>query len=381
MKAIYLDNASATPIDSRVQSEMQKYFSDCYGNPESLHELGKSSKKSIENARETIAKIINSSADEIIFTSGGTESINLAIIGVAKAMKNKGKHIITTQIEHPAVLETCKALEKEGFSITLIKPNANGIVSPREIEQEIKNDTIIVSVMLANNEIGTIQPISEIGKICRSRNVYFHSDACQAGGILPINVNELNVDLLTLNSSKFYGPKGCGILYVRHGTIIEPIIYGGGQERRLRAGTENVPAIVGFAKALEIAYAENYSNRITSLRNKLITELLEISGAEVNGDRERRLPGNASVRFKGVEAESVLLHLSRKGIYASTGSACSSRKLEPSHVLLAIGLSPQQSHETLRFTIGKHTSEEDIENVLNAVKDIVNKLRTERLLN
>lgn len=380
---IYLDNASTTYLDPRVKIELDKYFCDEYGNPESNHEIGKRAKNALENARENVARIISSNSNEIIFTSGGTESINLAIQGVAKALKNKGKHIITTQIEHPAVLETCKFLEKEGFQISFIAPEKNGILDPEKIKKEIREDTILVSVMYANNEIGTIQPIAAIGKICKEKNVCFHTDACQAGGALPINVNNLSVDLLTLNSSKFYGPKGCGILFVRQGTKLEPIIYGGGQEQKLRSGTENIPAIVGFAKALEIAEQERKDEfkRLKILRDKLIEGLLKISGSTLNGDSIQRLPNNVSIRFQGVEAEAILSNLDILRVCASTGSACSTKKLEPSHVLTAIGVSPQDSKGTIRFTLGRKTTNEEIDKVINVMPEVIGRLRnTESLL-
>ena len=374
---IYLDYASTTYVDPRVKIEMDKFFSEEYGNPGSNHEIGQKAKNALENSREIIAKILNCSTEEIIFTSGGTESINLALQGVAKALKNKGRHIITTQIEHPAVIETCKFLEKEGFQITFVAPEKNGIVNPENIKKEIKENTILVSVMYANNEIGTIQPIAAIAKLCREKNIYFHTDACQAGGILPINVNNLNVDLLTLNSSKFYGPKGCGILFVRKETKIEPLICGGGQEQKLRSGTENIPAIVGFAKALEIAEQERKEEfkRLKILRDKLIDGLLKIPNSTLNGDQLQRLPSNVSIRFQGIEAEAVLTNLNNLRVCASTGSACSTKKLEPSHVLSAIGLTPQESKGTIRFSLGRKTTNEEIDKVINVMPEVVQRLR------
>ncbi|MEK6857037.1 MAG: cysteine desulfurase family protein [Nanoarchaeota archaeon] len=374
---IYLDNASTTYVDPRVKIEIDKYFCDEYGNPGSSHEVGRKAKNALENSRETIARIINSSPQEIIFTSGGTESINLALQGVAKALKSKGKHIVTTKLEHPAVLETCKFLESEGFEISFVAPEKNGVIDPEKIKQVFRADTILVSVMYANNEIGTIQPIATIGKICREKNIYFHTDACQAGGSLPINVNNLNVDLLTLNSSKFYGPKGCGILFVRKGTQIEPLIYGGGQEQKLRSGTENIPSIIGFAKALEIAELERKDEfkRLKILRDKLIEGLLKIPGSSLNGDALQRLPNNVSIRFNGVEAEAVLSNLDMLRVCASTGSTCSTKKLEPSYVLTAIGLSPQECNSTIRFTLGRKTTNEEIDKVINVMPEIIGRLR------
>jgi cysteine desulfurase len=374
---IYLDYASTTYVDPRVKIEIDKYFCDEYGNPGSSHEVGKKAKNALENARESVARIINALPEEIIFTSGGTESINLALQGVAKALKSKGKHIVTTKIEHPAVLETCKFLEKEGFEITFIAPEKNGIVDAEKIKQAMRTDTILVSVMYANNEIGTIQPIATIGKICREKNIYFHTDACQAGGSLPINVNNLNVNLLTLNSSKFYGPKGCGILFIKKGTMIDPIFYGGGQEQKIRSGTENIPAIVGFAKALEIAELERKEEfkRLKILRDKLIESLLKIPESHLNGDNVQRLPNNVNIRFHGVEAEAVLSNLDMLRVCASTGSACSTKKLEPSHVLSAIELSPQECNSTIRFTLGRKTTSEEIDKVINILPEIIGRLR------
>lgn len=378
MRISYLDNAATTPVDERVLKAMLPYFSDKYGNPGSMHQKGLEAKNAVDESRKTVAKLIGAEPDEIIFVSGGTESDNLALIGTAMALKEKGNHIITTNIEHHAVFDTCEYLEEQGFKITYVPVEKNGIANPKEIEKAITPKTILISVMHANNEIGTIQPIAEIAKIAKSKNIVMHTDACQSAGYLDIDVNKLGIDLMTLNGSKIYGPKGIGILYARKGIILKPLIYGGGQEKGVRSGTENVPLIVGFAKALEIAQKmrEKESKRLIKLRDKLIEGIKKkIPNIHINGDLEKRLPNNVNISFLGVEGESMILHLDAKGICASTGSACSSHSLEPSHVIKALGLSDEASHGSLRFTLGRHTTEEDIEKVLKELPKIVESLR------
>ncbi len=378
MHISYLDNAATTPVDERVLKIMLPYFSDKYGNPGSMHQKGLEAKEAVDEARKTIAKLISAEPNEIIFVSGGTESDNLAIIGTAMALKEKGNHIITTNIEHHAVFDTCEYLEEQGFKVTYVGVKENGIIDPKDIEKTITPKTILISIMHANNEIGTIQPIAEISKIAKSKDIIMHTDACQSAGYLDIDVNKLGVDLMTLNGSKIYGPKGIGILYAKKGTILQPLIYGGGQEKGVRSGTENVPLIVGFAKALEIAHSvrDKESKRLIKLRDKLVAGLKKkISNIHINGDLEKRLPNNVNISFLGVEGESMLLHLDSKGICASTGSACSSHSLEPSHVIKALGLTDEASHGSLRFTLGRHTTEEDIEKVLKELPKIVESLR------
>ncbi|MDP1695675.1 MAG: cysteine desulfurase NifS [archaeon] len=377
MKEIYADNAATTKMREEVIIEMKKFYSVEYGNPSSFHYRGLEAKRAVENARKKVAEILNCKEDEIVFTGGGTESINFALKGIAFANREKGMHIITSKIEHPAVLNSCKWLEKQGFEVSYIDVDENGIVKLDELKNNIREDTILISMMSANNEIGVIQPIGEIGKIARDKEIYFHTDACQIAGALDIDVSKLRVDLLTLNGSKIYGPKGIGILYIKQGTNIEPLIHGGGQERGLRGGTENVPAIVGFAKALELAQDERLkgNERLIKLRDKLIDSLLKIKDTKLNGHRTNRLPNNVNISFFDIEGESILLHLNEKEIYASTGSACSSHNLEPSHVLLAIGLSHDIAHGSIRFSLGRDIKEEDIEYIIEIMHKIVENLR------
>lgn len=375
-KQIYLDNASTTPVDSRVLKVMQPFFSEDFGNPGSMHDLGLSAREAMSESRQKIASILNCKSSEIIFAGSGTESINLAITGVAM-FEGKG-HIITSNAEHKAVLETCKYLEKQGFKITYLDVDKFGMIDPKDVEKTITPETILVSIMYANNEIGTINPLKDISKITRKHNIIFHTDACQAGGYLNIDINELGVDLLTLNSSKIYGPKGVGLLYIRKGVHLTPIIHGGGQENRLRSGTENVSGIVGFAEALRIAQESKpkESERLIQLVNILKNNLLDnIPKIIINGNPNHRLPNNLSVSFLDVEGESIVLHLNEKGILAATGSACTSNTLEPSHVLLATGLTKEAAHGTIRFSLGRHTTEEDIEYVIKILPEIITSLR------
>lgn len=372
---IYLDNAATTQIRKEVLASMEPYLSEMYGNPSSMHKLGLEANSAVSDSREKIAGILNCSPGEIIFTSGGTESVNLAIKGVAFAHK-KG-HIITQKTEHHAVLHACEWLEKNGFEVTELGVDKFGLVNPRDVESAIRKDTILVTVMYANNEIGTIQPIKEIAEICKKRKVLFHTDACQAAGYMDLDVKSLGIDLLTLNGSKIYGPKGIGILYVKKGTNITPLLHGGGQEFGIRSGTENVPSIVGLAKALELAQKEKYSEsrKLAKLRDKLIAELLKIPNSQLNGHATKRLPNNANVSFYGVEGESVLLMLNEKGVFASTGSACSAKSIEASHVLLAIGLPHELAHGSIRFSLGRNTSEKDLGYVLHILPKVIENLR------
>lgn len=372
---IYLDNAATTQIRKEVLASMEPYLSERYGNPSSMHKLGLEANSAVSESREKIANILNCGASEIIFTSGGTESVNLAIKGVAFAHK-KGQ-IITQKTEHHAVLHACEWLEKNGFKVTYLDVDKSGLVNPLDVESAIRKDTILVTIMYANNEIGTIQPIKEIAEICKKRKVLFHTDACQAAGYLDLDVKSLGVDLLTLNGSKIYGPKGIGILYVKKGTKITPILHGGGQEFGIRSGTENVPSIVGLAKALELAQKEKDSEgkKLAKLRDKLIAELLKIPNSQLNGHATKRLPNNANMSFYGVEGESVILMLNEKGIFASTGSACSAKSIEASHVLLAIGLSHELAHGSIRFSLGRQTREKDISHVLQVFPKIISDLR------
>jgi len=376
---IYLDNAAATSVDSKVKKEMEKYFLKEYGNPGSFNTVGLRAKEAVDTARKKVAKIIVAAPGEIIFTGSGTESINLAIKGTARVLKKKGKgnHIITSTIEHHAVLDTCKYLaDEEGFEVTYVKVNKFGLVDPKDVEAAIKGSTILISIMYANNEIGTIQPVSEIGRIARKHNILFHTDACQAG-MLDLNVERLNVDLMTLNGNKIYGPKGTGMLYVKKGTPIQPIVHGGGQEFGLRSGTENVAGIVGFATALEIVRKEKEkeAKRLVKLRDQLIRGVLKIPKTILNGHPTKRLPNNVNISILNVEGESILLELNEYGICAASGSACTSKSLDPSHVLLAIGLPAEIAHGSLRFTLGKRTTGKDVDKVIKTLPRVVQRLR------
>ncbi len=379
MKRIYLDYAATTPTDPEVVKAMLPYFSDKFGNPSSIHSFGQEGKAAIEEAREKIANLIGARQEEIIFTSGGTESNNFAIKGVAYANQHKGNHIITSSIEHPALIEPCKFLEKSGFKVSYLPVDKDGLLDPEEVKKTITDKTILISVMHANNEIGTIEPIAEIGRIAREREIYFHTDAVQSFGHLPLNVDNLNIDLLSISGHKLYGPKGMGALYVRKGTRMVSFMHGGEQERRRRASTENVPGIVGFGKAVEIAQEKmaEEMKKLTILRDKLIKGVFEkIDDVRLNGHPTKRLPNNINVSIEFIEGESMLLNLDLEGIAASTGSACSSSSLEASHVLLALGLSHELAHGSLRFTLGRYTKEEEIDYVLEVLPKIVDKLRS-----
>jgi len=377
-KKIYLDYAATTPVDPRVVKAMLPYFSEKFGNTMSLHSFGQEAKEALEESREVIADLMGAKPKEIIFTSSATESNNTALKGIAFANRKKGNHIIISPIEHDCVIESAKWLESQGFEVTRLKVGKFGLVDPADVQKAIKKDTILVSIMHANNEIGTIEPIEEIGKICRERNVYFHTDAAQSFGKIPIDVNKMNIDLMTVSSHKTYGPKGAGALFVRGGTKIEPIIHGGGHESGLRSSTVNVPAIVGFAEAARICQREmrREAEKLTKLRDKLIKGVLKkIGGSHLNGHPKKRLPNNANFWFKGVEGESIVMHLDLLGIAVSSGSACSSKSLAPSHVLLAIGLRPEQAYGSLRLSLGRWTKEKDINYVLDVLPKVVKRLR------
>lgn len=378
MKRIYLDYAATTPVHPDVLKAMLPYFTENYGNPSSFHSFGQDARGAVEQARESVASLIGAKAEEIIFTSGGTEADNNALLGVTSANEGRGNHIITTVIEHHAVLETGKFLEKTGFKVTYLPVDNYGMVDPGDVQRAIEPETILISIMHANNEMGTIQPLAEVGKIARGAGIVFHTDAVQTAGHIPANINELGVDLLSMSAHKLYGPKGIGALYIRKGTRITPFIHGGGQEKGRRSGTENVPGIVGFGKAAEIASQEMAAEaaRLTGLRDKFIAELQKrIENIHLNGHPVKRLPNNINISVSYVEGESMILSLDLQGIYASTGSACSSGNLEPSHVLLATGCSMEQAHGSLRFTLGRETTEAEIEKVLEVLPPIVKKLR------
>ena len=376
-RTIYLDHAATTALDKRVLDAMIPYLTTEYGNASSIYTLGRHAMQAIDSAREQVAEMLNCRPTEITFTGCGSESDNLAIKGMAFTSQKKGNHIITSSIEHHAVLHTCQYLERFGFKTSYLPVDSYGRVDPDEVGRAITDQTILVSIMFANNEVGTIEPIAEIGRICRTRKIPFHVDAVQAGGSLPIDVSALNVDLLSLSSHKFYGPKGVGILYARQGMRILPQLQGGSQERGKRAGTENVSGIVGAATALRLAYEDlpQIQPRIIALRDRLIAGMLTIPGSHLTGHPTDRLPNNASFVFEGVEGESILLSLDLLGIAASTGSACTSGSVDPSHVLLAMGLPVEQVHGSLRLTLGKDNTEEDVENILSALPGIIEKLR------
>ncbi len=374
---IYMDNSSTTPVRKEVFESMILYMTEYFGNPSSIYDLGKTSKHAIENARKKIAKAIGAEENEIYFTSGGTESDNWAIKGIAFANRNKGKHIITSSIEHHAVLNACEWLEGEGFEVTYFPVDKYGLLSPEYLKNAIRNDTILISIMLANNEIGTIQPVEEIGKIARKNGIYFHTDAVQAIGHIPIDVQKMNIDLLSLSGHKFQGPKGCGVLYIKTGTKIETLIHGGNQERKRRAGTENVHAIVGLGKAIELATGEieDSNKTLVEMRERLIKGLLKIPQTHLNGHPTQRLANNVNVTFEYIEGESLLLSLNAKGILASTGSACNSSSLETSHVLTACGATHEIIRGSLRSSLGMMNTPEDVDRILEILPEIVQKLR------
>lgn len=378
MKRIYLDYNATTPIHPEVLETMLPYYGDSFGNPSTIYFFGQETKKATEEAREKVASLLGANPEEIVFTSGGTEADNFALKGVAFALEEKGRHIITSAIEHHAVLSTCQYLEKRGFKVTYLPVDGYGWLDPQKVQDAITKDTILISVIHANNEVGTIEPISEIGEIAERRGIYFHTDAVQTVGKVPVKLDKLRVDLLSLSAHKFYGPKGIGALYVRSGTHIHPLIHGGHQERVRRAGTENVPGIVGLGRAAEIASREmeGEAKRIENLRNKLEKKIKEnISHVYINGHPSKRSPNTLNVSFEFAEGESLLLNLDLKGIAVSTGSACTAGSLEPSHVLKAMGVPPQLAQASLRFSLGRDTKEEDIDRTVETLKEIVGRLR------
>lgn len=377
-KQIYFDHAATTPVRKEVMDAMIPYFSQYFGNPSSIYSIGRESKKAIEEARDKVAKAIGAQSKEIFFTGSGSEADNWAIKGIAYANKSKGNHIITTSIEHHAVLHTCQYLESDGFEVTYLPVDENGLVTPQQVQDAIKPNTILITIMFANNEIGTVQPIAEIGKIAHEKGIYFHTDAVQAVGNVKIDVSDMNIDLLSLSGHKFYGPKGVGALYIRKGTKITSFLHGGQQERGRRASTENVAGIIGLGKAIELAVNEidEYNAKLTALRDRTIDEIMKkIPFVKLNGDRERRLPGNVNFSFEFIEGESLLLMLDMKGIAASSGSACTSGSLDPSHVLLAIGLPHEIAHGSLRISFGKENTMEDVDYLMEVLPVIVERLR------
>jgi cysteine desulfurase len=376
-RTIYLDHAATTALDPRVLDVMLPFFTTEYGNASSIYTLGRHAMQAIDSAREDVAEVLGCRPTEVTFTGCGSESDNLAIKGIAFTAQKKGNHLITSSIEHHAVLHTCQYLERFGFKTTYVPVDSYGRVDPEEVGRAITDQTILVSTMYANNEVGTIEPVAEIGRICRARKIPFHVDAVQAGGALPIDVTALNADLLSLSAHKFYGPKGVGILYARQGMRVLPQLQGGSQERGKRAGTENVAGIVGAATALRLAYEElpRVTPRIIQLRDRLITGVLTIPGSHLTGHPTERLPNNASFVFDGVEGESILLSLDLLGIAASTGSACTSGSVDPSHVLLALHLPVERAHGSLRLTLGKANTNEDVDVILSALPGILEKLR------
>ena len=378
MNRIYLDHAATTPVKPEVLDAMMPYFTQSFGNPSSIYQVAQINKKAIDDARETIAKHLGANTNEIFFTSGGTEADNWAIKGIVEANKNKGNHIITTKIEHHAVLHTCEYLEKQGFEVTYLDVNEEGVIDLEALKAAIKDTTILISIMYANNEVGTIMPIKEIGAIAKEHGIAFHTDAVQAIGQVRIDVKEQNIDALSLSGHKIYGPKGIGVLYIRRGLRITNLIHGGAQERGRRAGTENVPAIVGIAKAMELAYTdlEAKNERIKGLRDKLMNGILEtIPYSKLNGSITNRLVNNVNIGFEFVEGESLLLLLDMNGVAASSGSACTSGSLDPSHVLLALGLPHEKAHGSLRLTLGEGTTEQEVDYVLEKLPAIVQRMR------
>lgn len=370
----YLDHAATTGVKKEVLKEMLPYFNIEYGNPSSIYGIGRSAKRAIEGAREKVAKAINAKPNEIYFTGCGSESDNLAIKGIAYALKQKGNHIITSKIEHHAVLNSCKSLEQEGFRVTYLNVNKDGFVNLQELKEAITDKTILITIMTANNEIGTIEPIEEIGKIAKEKNVYFHTDSVQAIGNIKLDVQKMNIDSLSMSAHKFYGPKGVGALYVKEGVPFIKLQDGGHQEKNKRAGTENTAGIIGLGKAIELAYKniDEYNDKLQKLRDYYISEVeKEIPGAVLNGHRTKRLPGNANISFKGINGGDLLLELDEKGICASTGSACNTGSTEPSHVLVAIGLRPEYLQGSLRITFGEENTKADVDYLVSSLKEII----------
>jgi len=375
-----MDHSATTPVAPEVLEAMLPYFSEKFGNASSLHSFGLEAKEAMEESRAKVAVLIGAQPEEIIFTGGGTESDNLALKGIVYRPREKGKgnHIITSVVEHPAILETCRKMQTKGFDVTYLPVTKEGLVDLETLESAIRKETVLISIMHANNEIGTIQPLKEIGKIAAEKDIYFHTDAVQSAGKIPIDVNDMGLDLLSISAHKLYGPKGMGALYLRKGTRMESIVQGGGHERGLRSGTENIPGIVGLARAAELAKQEmsTEAKRLTGLRDKLAMMVLDsVKDAWINGIMTNRLPGNLNFGFRYVEGESLLLFLDSKGIAASTGSACSSKKLEPSHVLRSLGLKPEECHGSLRITMGRSNTEEDVDYVANCIAEAVDRFR------
>lgn len=378
MRKVYMDNAATTPLRQDVLDAMMPYLSNIYGNPSSLHYWGQEAHRAVENARHSVAAALNADDAEIVFTGCGTEADNMALKGIAERYQNKGRHIITSAVEHHAVLHTCQYLEKHGFEVTYVPVDEYGMVSSEQVRNSIRDDTILVSVMFGNNEVGTIMPIKEIGAICHEKGVIFHTDAVQAVGHVPIDVKAMNIDLLSLSAHKLHGPKGVGALYIRNGIVVPPLLHGGAQERGKRAGTENVAGIVGLGKAIEIACADidGTSRRMAAMRDRLIAGIeSSIPEVKLNGHRTERLPGNVNFSIRYIEGESILLMLDINGIAASSGSACTSGSLDPSHVLLAMGMPHEIAHGSLRLTLGDDTTEADVDYVLEVLPTIVAKLR------
>ena len=379
-RRLYMDYSATTPVKKEVLDAMMPYLTDYFGNASSFHTFGREAKSALDKAREQVASLVNAKPNEIYFTAGGTESDNWALEGVAFAHKDKGNHIITSKIEHHGILHTCEYLEKHhGFEITYLDVDGDGKIKVEELEAAIKDNTILISIMFANNEIGTIQPIAEIAKIAKKHKVLFHTDAVQASGNVPVDVKSLDVDLMSMSSHKIYGPKGIGALYIKTGTKLHTFVHGGAQERRRRAGTENIPSIVGYGQAAQMAKEnmENHVQTLTNLRAKLIKEILEkIPYTRVNGSMEDRLPGNVNFSFEFIEGEGILLMLDMLGIAASSGSACTSGSLDPSHVLMAIGLPHEIAHGSLRLTIGDFTTEDDIDYIIEKLPPVIERLRS-----
>ena len=378
---VYIDNNATTPVAPEVRDEMQEYFQERYGNPNSLHRKGMEARETVEKSREKVASLINAEDDDIYFTSCATESNNMAIKGTAFAREEEGKHIITTEIEHDCVLNTCRWLEDRGFEVTYLEPDEEGFISPEQVEEALRDDTIIVSIIMANNEIGTLQPMEDIARKVSKTDAYLHTDAAQAPGKIPLDVRELGVDMLTLNAHKMYGPKGVGALWKKREVRIDPLLHGGGQESGMRSGTENVPYIAGFGKAAEMAEerVKDDSKHLRELSNKLIDGIMDnVEGAVLNGpsNLENRLPGNVNISFRRVEGEAMMLKLDEENIQVSTGSACASNDLEPSHVISALGKDTEIAHSSIRMGLGRYNTEEDVEKVVEKIPEIAEQLRS-----
>jgi len=379
MRRVYLDNNATTPIDPEVFEAMRPYLVEHYGNASSIHWFGQQARTAIEAAREKVARLINARSSEVIFTSGGTESDNAAIFGIVEAARSESKHVITSSIEHHAVLHCAKALEKRGVNVSYLRAGSDGIVDPADVERAIRPDTVLISVMHANNELGTVQPLEEIGRIAREHDIYFHTDAVQSTGKIPVDVEKLGVDLLSLSAHKFHGPKGVGALYIRKGTILRPLLYGGHHERDRRPGTENVAGIVGLGQAAEMArlHLEETARRVGNLRDRLENGILgRIPSTVVNGDRERRLPTTTNISFDYIEGEGFVIALDLRGVACSTGAACSSGSVEPSHVLTAIGRTADQARSSIRFSLSRFNTNEDIDFTLDMLPPVVERLRS-----